>query len=103
MDTQSRQVLSPPATPSTDCACSASGANVITTASSYDMVPAANAGAHSTEPDHAGSFEGLLMALNPYMDDMLCQPTFHLFMELPIVRILSRSWFGVHTLTLVYR
>jgi hypothetical protein len=32
-------------------------------------------------------FEELLIALNPYVEEVLHQPTFHLFMDLPAVRI----------------
>jgi hypothetical protein len=75
----------------------------MTPASDYTMAPATNAGGHSTKPGHVGGFEELLVALNPYMDDILHRPMFHLFMGLPVVRISPRALSDVHTLTLVYR
>jgi hypothetical protein len=85
------------------CASSEWCTRVTTPASDYTMAPAPNTSAHSTEPHYAGSFEGLFMALNPYMDDVLHQPTFHLLMNLPIVRISSHTLPGVRPLTIVYR
>jgi len=59
-------------------------------ASNDTMAPAINDAINGLDADNAhDGFKELLSAINPYVEELLHQPTFHLFMTLPVVRVIT--------------
>jgi len=54
------------------------------------MAPAMNDATNCLDADNAhDGFKELLTSINPYVEELLHQPTFHLFMTLPVVRVIT--------------